>query len=254
MTLVALLRKEFLEQWRTRRLWVLSAVFLFFGLLAPLAAKMTPELLKLASESAPGVIIEAPPPTVRDVVTQYTKNLAQILPLVVLLVAMGSVCGERERGTLPMVLAKPIARGRVLGAKFLALVVVLAVSLLLSAGAAYYYSLLLFGGPRLDSFLLLNLVASIYLLVVLSLTFLASTVAASTVMAGALAFGLWILLAVIGALPWVGRASPVTLLGWAAQLGLGQGSQAEWPALVASLAVIAGALAVAWLHFRRQEW
>lgn len=254
MPIMILIRKELLELWRTRRLLVLGSVFLFFGLLSPITARLTPEIVKWAASAAPGVIIQVPPPTAGDAVAQYIKNLSQIVPLVVLLVTMGSVCGEKERGTLPMVLAKPVPRVAVLASKFCSLVVVLALSLLLSGAAAYYYSLVLFDGPQLEPFLLLNLVAGLYLLVVLALTFLASTVATSTVMAGALAFVLWLALLIGGSLPRIGRASPTTLLTWAANIGLGQAFASEWLALGASLALIVLALSVAWLHFRRQEF
>lgn len=253
MTISVLLRKEILEQWRARRLLVLAATFLFFGLLGPITAKLTPELLKMVGASAPGVVIQVPPPTVQDVVVQYIKNLSQMLPLVVLLVAMGSVVGEKERGTLPMVLAKPVARGTVLAAKYAGLIVTLAIALLLGAVAAYYYAQILFGGLGLGAFVLMNLVAGLYLLVVLTLTFLASTLARSTVMAGALAFSFWVALLILGALPRIGQATPAALLSWAGQLGMGQGAGGAWPALWSSLALIAASLAAAWLHFRREE-
>lgn len=253
MTALVLLRKEILEQWRARRLLVLGATFLFFGLLGPITAKLTPQLLEMVGSSAPGIVIQVPPPTVADAVAQYMKNLSQMLPLVVLLVAMGSMVGEKERGTLAMVLAKPVARGTVLAAKYAGLVVALAASLLLGAVATFYYTQVLFGGLELGAFALLNLVAGLYLLVVLSLTFLASTLSRSTVMAGGLAFGFWVLLLIMGALPRIGRAAPSALLTWAAQLGLGIDAGGAWAALWFSLALIAACLGAAWLHFRKEE-
>ncbi len=253
MTALVLLRKEILEQWRARRLLVLGVVFLFFGLLGPITAKLTPQLLEMVGASAPGLVIQLPPPTVADAIAQYMKNLSQMLPLVVLLVAMGSVVGEKERGTLAMVLAKPVTRGTVLLAKYAGLVAALVVSVVLGAAATYYYTQVLFGGLGLGAFVLMNLVAGLYLLVVLSVTFLASALARSTVMAGGLAFGFWVLLLIAGALPRVGQASPTALLSWAARLGLGQAGDSAWPALWASLAVIAASLGLAWLHFRREE-
>jgi ABC-2 type transport system permease protein len=250
---IVLLRKEISEQWRARRLLVLGATFLFFGLLGPITAKLTPELIKLASASAPGLVIELPPPTVADAVAQYIKNLSQILPLVVLLVTMGSVVGEKERGTLPMLLAKPVARGTVLAAKYAGLCATLALALLLGAVATYYYTQVLFGGLELGAFVLMNLTAGLYLLVVLSLAFLASTLARSTVMAGGLAFGFWVVLLIAEVLPHIGQAAPGKLLPWAAQLGLGVDAGGAWPALWVSLALIAASLAVAWLRFRREE-
>ena len=253
MPMVALLQKEVLEQWRTRRLWVLAAVFLFFGLLSPITAQLTPQIVRWAAEAAPGLVIQVPPPSVADAVAQYLKNLSQVVPLAVVLVAMGSLVGEKEKGTLPMVLARPVSRGMVLAAKFLALVLTLLVALALGAVAAYYYTVVLFGGLPAGSFLLLNAAAGLFLLLVLALTFMASTVMPSTVTAGALAFGLWLGLAAWAALPRIGRASPVALYGWASRLGLGQGGAGEWAALGASLGLIAVALLAAWLHFRRQE-
>lgn len=230
MSFTALLHKELLEQWRTRRLWVLALAFIFFGLLGPITAKMTPELLKLVGSSAPGMVIQMPPPTLDDAMLQYAKNLSQMLPLIVLLVAMGAVSTEKERGTLPMVLAKPVSRGAVLAAKYLVLVFVVLLSLVAGALAAYYYTQVLFGGLGLREFLSYNLSAALNLLVVLTLTFAASTVASGTVMAGALAFALWLLSALVSSIPVLGRSH------W-------------WlPALIVA------ALLAAWLHFGKQEW
>ncbi len=253
MTAFVLFRKEILEQWRTRRLLVLGSVFLFFGLLGPITAKLMPELVQFAGASAPGLVIQIPTPTVQDAVAQYIKNLSQILPLVVLLVAMGSLVGEKERGTLPMVLAKPVGRGAVLVAKYAGLVVTMLIALLLGAVAAYYYTQVLFGGMSLGAFVLMNLVAALYLLVVLSLTFLASALARSTVAAGAFAFGFWVLLMIAGSLPRIGQHTPAALLSWAAQLGVGQAVDGAWWALWVSLALIAATVAAAWLRLRREE-
>lgn len=253
MAIVVLLRKELLEQWRARRLLVLGVAFLFFGLLSPVTAKLTPELIKLAGASAPGLVIQIPPPSVADAVAQYIKNLSQILPLVVLLATMGSVAGEVERGTLPMVLAKPVGRGTVLAAKYLGLAAALLIAQLLGALAAYYYTQVLFGGLELGAFVAMNLAAGLYLLVILSLTFLASTLVRSTVAAGALAFGFWVLLLIVSSLPRVGQHTPPALLAWAAQLGTGQPNGSHWGALWASVALIAVCLIAAWLHFRQEE-
>ncbi|MDI7276936.1 MAG: hypothetical protein QME94_13240, partial [Anaerolineae bacterium] len=72
-------------------------------------------------------------------------------------------------------------------------------------------------------------------------------------MAGVLAFALWIAVVAVSALPRVGRASPTALLTWAGQLGMGQAPPGEWLALGVSLALVAVALGGAWLHFRQQE-
>jgi ABC-2 type transport system permease protein len=74
--LIAALRKEALEQFRTYRFLVIAAVLIAFGLLSPLLAKLTPELFKLIPGGAQfaGLI---PEPTVLDAFAQYIKNINQ---------------------------------------------------------------------------------------------------------------------------------------------------------------------------------
>ena len=92
-----LLRKELLEQWRTLRLPVVAAVFLLVGLSSPLLARFTPELLDALGGSQLQIVL--PTPTAADAVDQLIKNVSQFGILVAVLLAMGSVATEKERGT-----------------------------------------------------------------------------------------------------------------------------------------------------------
>src|SRR5689334_23960636 len=90
-------RKEVLEQWRTYRALVVGAVLLAFGLLSPLTAKLTPELIRLIpnGDQLAGLI---PAPTALDAVGQYLKNMSQFAVILALLLTMGAVTQEKERG------------------------------------------------------------------------------------------------------------------------------------------------------------
>jgi ABC-2 type transport system permease protein len=248
----ALLRKEWLEQVRTRHLLVLCVVFLFFGILSPLTARYMGEIIAMMSESMDGMVIQLPEPSMRESVVQYIANLAENFPLAIILVAMGCVVAERERGTLAMLLARPVSRAHVILAKYLALLGVLLLALAIGALGAGYYSWVLFDGPPAVDFLLLNLAGALYLAVILALTVLASTLARSTVVAGALSLGLWLALSLIGSLPRLSDWLPPALVSHAAELGLGARPEV-WLAVLVSLAVIAASLAGAWLTLRRQE-
>ena len=70
--------------------------------------------------------------------------------------------------------------------------------------------------------------------------------------AGTLAFLALILVSGIGALPTIGEYLPGRLFSWGATLMLG-GTGTAWPAFGISLGIIALALLVACLIFRRQE-
>jgi ABC-2 type transport system permease protein len=248
----ALLGKEWLEQIRTRHLLVLCVVFLFFGILSALTARYMGEIFGMMSASMEGMVIQLPAPSLHEAVVQYIANLGENFPLAIILVAMGCLVAERERGTLAILLARPVSRASVIASKYLALLGVLLLAVTIGALGAGYYSWILFDGPPAVDFFLLNLAGGLYLAVILALTVLASTLARSTVVAGALSLGLWLAMSLLGSLPRLGDWLPPALVGLATELGLGARPEV-WPAVLVSLAIIASCLAGAWLALRRQE-
>jgi ABC-2 type transport system permease protein len=251
MNLMTALRKELMEQWRTSRLIVLVVVLLIFGLTSPLLAKYTPEMLKLipGAEQFAGLV---PKPTILDAVAQYVKNIGQFGVIMAILVSMGSLAAEKERGTAALMLVKPLPRGSFLAAKFLALAISFVVALALAALAGYYYTLVLFGPLDWGAWLALNGMMGLEMLVYVALTMLFSTLLRSQAAAAGLGLGSLAVLLLVGSLPAVGNAMPDKLVTWGASLFAGQAMPA-WGAMWFSLGIIAAALLAAWLAFRRQE-
>jgi len=143
-----LLMKEISEQWRTGRLPVVAVIFLFFGLASPVLAKYTPDIVKLAAS----IDIHVPTPTIKDAVAQLIKNLSQVGVLTSILLAMGSVAGEKESGTAAFVLVKPVSRLAFLAAKFSGIAVTMAAAVILCGLAAYLYTWLLFAPLSVPGF------------------------------------------------------------------------------------------------------
>ena len=104
---LALLKKEFIEQYRTYRLLIAVVVFLILGISGPVIAWLTPSLL---SGLGNGIKIVLPPQTNVDALQSYLKGIIEMAPLVVVLLAMGCVAEERVRGTTVTVLTKPVSR------------------------------------------------------------------------------------------------------------------------------------------------
>ncbi len=192
MNLSVLLGKELREQWRTYRLLAMALVFVAFaGLLSPIVAKVTPELLKnLPTGTGQTITIELPEPTAVDAIAQYLKNLTQTGIIVLILVAMGTVAQERERGTVVTVLSKPVSRLSFLRAKFIALTLTLAASLVLATLACWTYTVVLFGPFDAGVFFRASLLSALYLWVFLAVTFLCSTLTRSPIAAGELSIGI----------------------------------------------------------------
>jgi ABC-2 type transport system permease protein len=252
MNFFTVFRKEMLEQVRTYRFLIVAAVLVIFGLTSPALAKFTPEMLK-AIPGVPGNIQTLfPTPTVVDAVGQYVKNMVQFGVLLALLMTMGVVVQEKERGTAAFFLTRPVSRVTFLLAKYAAMAVAFIASILIAALGCWYYTYLLFEPLAWEPYLALNGLILIDFLVYMSLSLLCSTIARSNGIAVGLAFVSLIIVGGIGALPSIGDYFPGHLISWGASLVL-KGNITAWPALWISLGVIFAALAAACLIFRRQE-
>lgn len=246
----ALLRKELLEQWGTTRLPVVSAVFVLVGLTSPLLARFTPEIIEAVGGGQ--FQIEVPTPTAADAVDQLAKNLGQFGILVAVLLAMGSVATEKERGTAAMILTKPAGRAAFLIAKAVAIAITLGVATALAGAGAWFYTLVLFEPLPVAGFAASVALQWLALLAFAAITFLGSALTRSAIAAAGLGVAAFIVVGLLGIVPGIARLLPTGLGAPARALALGSGAVDVRP-VVATLALIAALLALSWLAFRRQE-
>jgi ABC-2 type transport system permease protein len=245
------LRKEVLELIRTYRLLVAAVLLVFFGLTSPLLAKYMREFIGLIPDVGDIASI-IPVPTTKDAVLQYVKNMEQFGILLALLLGMGSVALEKEKGTAAMMLVKPMPRSVFILAKFAALALLFAVTLLVAGLACYYYTYLLFEALDMSAWLALNGLLLLEILVYVAITILCSTLLRTQIAAGGLAVGIWLVTVIFGAIPGLGKYFPVELTNWGSRLMAGD-SQDSWIALVISVAIIVISLGAAIVSFRKQE-
>ncbi len=245
----AAVQKEIRQQWRTRRMLVLGAVFLFFGMGSPLITKLTPELLQ--SVQGGNLIAQLmPQPSAAEAMNQYIKNLYQFGFLLAMLLAMGAVVGEKETRVASMILSKPMPRWAFLAAKFAAQGLMYLGAFALAGIATYYYTWILFGPLEPGNFILMNGLLLMWTLPFVTLSLLGSVLGKTTAGAGGIAVGLCIGLTLAGSIPQYGALLPGGLLGWAMQAG--QAAAGIQPAAanlaaasIAQLPVNGGALASA---------
>lgn len=247
----ALLRKELLEQWRTMRLPLVATVFLLVGLSSPLLARFTPEILRAVGGDQFQIVL--PTPTAAAAYDQLAKNLGQFGALVAVLLAMGSVATEKERGTAALILTKPASRGAFLLAKIVAIGTTLGISTAIAAAGAWFYTLILFEPLPLGGFVAALVLQWLALVAYASITFLGSTLTRSALAAAGLGVAAFIVLGILGIVPAIGRYLPTGLGAPARALALGQPGVDALGPTVASVALIAGLLLIAWFAFRRQE-
>jgi ABC-2 type transport system permease protein len=255
---LALLRKELLEQWRTRKVIVVVAVFLLFGLTSPLLARFVFEIIQNVpgAEGFAGLI---PTPTAADAVAQYIENITQFGFILTLLLAMGLIAGEKDRGTAAMTLSKPVPRWAFVLSKFDALALVFLPAVLLAGlGAGYYTNLLFDPGLALGPFLLGNVLLWLWLLAMAAAVLLGSALGRTTLIGAGLGLLFSVALLIGGAFPQAAGVLPGGLVAWAGQLGLPVAADAlpatgAWGALAGTLVVIAFCLVTAVGAVERQE-
>ncbi len=248
-----LMKKEIWEQWRTYRYLIVLAVLVLFGLASPLLARYMPEFIASLPGATPELAALIPPATVADAVGQYVKNMAQFVIILSLLVPMGAIVQEKERGTAAMLLSKPVSIASFVLSKFVALSVTFAAGLLLAALGSYYYTGVLFEWVNLGHYTLLNGFLLLYVCVYVSLTLLASSLARSQVAAGGIAFAFYLVLLIPESIPRVGDYLPGAMMMWGSRLLLHQPGNSAWVALGVSVGLLGLALLGSWAILRAQE-
>jgi len=139
---IAFLKKELLESIRTYKLFILLIVFVLFGVMNPLTAKLTPYIIKTLIPA--GNTISIPEPTAFDSWTQFFKNIAQMGLIVMILIFSGILVTELSKGTLINILTKGLSRKAVILAKFSSMILIWTLSVVASLTVTWFYTVHLF--------------------------------------------------------------------------------------------------------------
>jgi ABC-2 type transport system permease protein len=252
--LATLTRKELTESVRTRRLPVVLILFAGLGILSVLTARYLPEILELAlgDEAA---MIPLPGPTTVDAVVELQQNIGQIGALAAVVLAMGAVAWERERGTAALVLTKPVSRAAFLAAKIVGLGAVLGLAVAGAVAVGWIYTAILFEPLPAVGWTVLGILAWLGLMAWVSITFLASTVLRSAAAAAGVGIVAILAISLLSAVPAVGHWLPPGLDGPAGAAATGTSIETVdlLTAVVGTAGIIAGSFVGSWLAFRRQE-
>ncbi len=250
---VSALRKEIIQQWRTRRFLVVMAVFVLFGLTSPMVAKFTPEIIKgiAGAEQFASLI---PTPTAVDAMNQYIKNITQFGFILAVLLGMNAVAGEKESGTAAMILSKPMPRWVFVLSKFFAQALVYASAFLVAGLGAYYYTVILFGPMDAAVFTGINLLLLEWLLTFVGAALLGSVIGSSIAAAAGIGLGISVVILLSGNIPQYGALMPNGLMIWASMLGANPDKVvANAGAVAAGIVLILMCLVWSVALFERQE-
>jgi len=218
------LKKELIESAKTFKLLVMGLVFLTFGMLSPLTAKYTPQVMQWILETdatideATRALFEAIfiDPVALDSWTEFFSNIG-LMGLIVTVIVFSSMLASELKssstGTLTIILTKGISRASVLLAKVSSAMLIWTGSLAVAALTCYGYTAYMFD----DS--VSNLLFGIFCLWVFGLFLLAVTALFAAItkkgyicmmLVGTVA----VVLNVVNVVPRIAKYNPVSLLEW----------------------------------------
>lgn len=177
---VAFLKKEYLESIRTHKLLLLLAIFILFGIMSPMLAKLTPDLIKSMLNDSAIEALSIPEPTAIDAYAQFFKNTTQMGFIVLLLIFGGTLNNEINKGTLLLLLTKGLSRTSVLLSKFTMASILWTIAYGLCFLITFTYANLLFPAMEISHLWLSVSCVWLFGMMLLAILILASTLSSST--------------------------------------------------------------------------
>lgn len=249
----AMLWKEWLELKRSYKMIIVPFAFAIIMVTLPITMKLLPSLIQ--QDLPEGTVIVVPESTASDIVGGIYANFEQLGLIVLILVMMGTVASEREKGSAALVLSKPVGRSGYLLAKWTAYSMLSVVSFLFGMMLTVYYTRILFEGVmEWKAIALGTLLYLVPILLCVTLTLLFSSIIRSVVFAGFVSYGSYLALTKLGKyLPnEIEKYTPSAIIDSAGKIMVGQEAAIMAPLLI-SLALLVVILALAIMLFKRQE-
>ena len=195
---------------------VLAIIFITLAIMSPLIAKLTPEILKLASDDATQEVMDVlaamiPDPTAQSSYEQFFGNFNQIGLLALIIVFAGIVANEKSKNTAAYILTKNISRAQFILSKFAASVVFTFVSVIITMGVQMLYTNMLFDDYNTipaKNILLFSALLLLYLVFILSIVIFSSVVTKTVTSATFVAFLIFITFNLATIIPKIGKYMP----------------------------------------------
>lgn len=153
MQWMTLFQKEVAENWHNKKwIWV-PLVMILLSIMDPLSYYYLPEIINLAGGVPEGTVIEIPAIPPEEVVMISLEQISMFGVLIIALVSMGTIAGERNSGITEIILVKPVRYHNYVIAKWTTFLLLVLASLFVGLFFNWYYTNLLFGDLSFTTFL-----------------------------------------------------------------------------------------------------
>lgn len=252
---VPLVRLRAREIVRTWRLFVLPTVMIALAVTGPLIARFTNELLASTLTAQQAAAIALPEPTAADAYAQWTKNLTQVVVVVVVVMTAGAINAEVRSGVAAFLLVKPAGRTAYVLTHALAIACFTGLTAFLGAGVTWLTTGLIFGPADAGPLIGATAVWLVLAAVLIGAALLASATIDSAAGAAGVGVGAFFVLALLGVVPQLAEYTPagLILVAGAVAAGTQAPDHALWWPVGTGLLLAAALLAVTAAVFRRRE-
>lgn len=250
---VAFTKKEFRESTATFRAYILLTVFLLLGMMSPLFAKLTPDILNSLGDMGQGITIQMPDPTALDAWAQFFKNVSQMGMLVLVIIFSGIMSNEFSRGTLVNLLTKGLSRKTVILSKFLTAGLLWTAAYLLCLGVCFAYTAYFFDIGGISYALLVFISPWLFGELLLALLIFGGTLFGNIYGSLLTCFAAVVALNILSIAPKAAKYNPVSLASGTLSILYGAGGPSDFvPALIICAAATIALIIVSILIFDKK--
>lgn len=195
--------KEFSEQIKKYKVFIIGFVMIFLGIIGPIILKLLPIIMD-------GGNLPIPEITTLDSYREFLENVSQMFLIIIIIMFGGSIVNEFKNQTAIIMFSKGLSRKDFILAKFFSNVLTVSIAYFASAIITHILIIILFDNSAQNVFLFF-LLGWIFLIVIVALIVFVSMFTKKSVAVMGIVAGTMILMAIISILPHVGEYLPTYL-------------------------------------------
>lgn len=182
---IILLKKDLMELFRTKEFLILASIFIFFALMSPLMAKMTPEVLKMLGDD---IIIQIPEISIIDSYIQFFKNLSQIVIFTLIIIFSSLIVNDRVKGLYTNLINNGVNKRNYIFSKITSQLLIVTLIYIISILFFGFYNLVLFDEMFMNYSIYSFISFYIYIIFIISIINMFSTISKSNTISITLSF------------------------------------------------------------------
>lgn len=250
--MIAFIKKEIMENARTKKILIMLIVFLVLAIMSPLFAKLTPEILKMMDIDASALNLANP--TAFDSFVQFFKNIGQMGLIILVIIFSGIMSNEFSKGTLINILTKGVKRNHIILSKFLVASIIWILVYFVSFLIFYLYTIYYFDTAFLNNIIFSASLLCLFGILLISIIILGGTLFRNTIgslLTPMISYGILLILSVINKLE---SFNPISLTILNNSLIENKISPSYlYPAIIITICLIVTNIIISILVFKKSE-